>query len=592
MRYRPLVRFVNPGEAVAAGIVGRVDEQLHGNIEYLRELLNAVQAGQALRFRDVPFSPSVRVGSPVYWDSTQERFDLARLDTEVGSDGLLTLAESGRPWGVAASVHPIGVGDVVLLGAVKIDLRDVVEGGVGPGVHYLSSVFPGKLTRVKPALAVPVLIHDGRDTAFVHPQWRDVLGDHEHQTVELVCRPAGSTIPPVEPDPHVVDSPNPDLPGWLPANHAVFAGKAPVGAKFGYNMNAHPRLKALWPPVPVQAVDLIWSRPDVVEGGVSVPRSLYVADSNGLWWMSDCWGDAPWPVDFDSNYADNWDCVEPPEGCPRTPCMRMTAHFLRLRIGAGVGLVESLTAVGAGLRVFCETDPNRVQKTGRLAIQLNLGLDDDEDGREGHVVFKAFQNNRFLKGPVVESIEAGGDAVLLTSTHPRGGLHQGKVTIHVDADATLRSLEVQLVKLENTSQEYPFGVPAVGFLPGRDASMVGKINIPPVGLPSQAGIVLRFLIGGSLAGTTPNLTLAYRRLPRPSVSEEIPINQPLFVVSTATGWSPERAIASPAYYEVESPPLPVDPGDVFLFSLTRDDADLYTGIVYLIGSLGRIVSIG
>ena len=167
-------------------------------------------------------------------------------------------------------------GTVALVGLVYLNAEQISNGLIdeGPGQYYLSPVFPGKLTKQRPAIAMPVLYWLGATAAcedggwgILLPQQKNFLEDHIHHQVELVPLPAGEHHNPGEGNPHEITNTCPDLPGWLPADDAVFNGTAPAGAAFGYNVKADPHLRDIWPPIPLNGVVLEMHRPD----GVTFP---------------------------------------------------------------------------------------------------------------------------------------------------------------------------------------------------------------------------------------------------------------------------------------------------------------------------------
>ena len=110
------------------------------------------------------------------------------------------------------------------------------------------------LVQQRPPVSVSVLVYTDDGMAIVQPVQRDFLEDHIHYKVRLYAQPAGtnwsSSPASRRRHPPPVDTPDPTLPGWLPADHAIFNGRAPTGAVFGYNLATHPQLARIFPPIP------------------------------------------------------------------------------------------------------------------------------------------------------------------------------------------------------------------------------------------------------------------------------------------------------------------------------------------------------
>jgi len=172
-----------------------------------------------------------------------------------------------------------------------------------------------------------VLRSYGDGTVVVNPDVKDFLEDHIHYSVNLVAMPAGDCDVVSDGSTHAVTTPDPTQQGWLPADHASFGGVAPAGAKFGYNMAAHPELQSLWPPLPMAAVLLEMQRSSTdpmlqqILGRVS--SNFVTFDINGIWWMSDCYGQAPWPVDCGSTSSAS------SRSCASVPTMALILSFIK-----------------------------------------------------------------------------------------------------------------------------------------------------------------------------------------------------------------------------------------------------------------------
>lgn len=333
----PPARFIRNGEPVSAGVANRPIGDLKAQIDYLWSLIRQASTGSALFARLQTVEAEAEVGMPVYYNATNERFErglTAVASAPVGNT--LVPADSAQIWGCVYQKLNSTLADIVLVGFTALDISAAVEDDVEAGLYYLSGTTPGGLQRTRPAVAVPVLRSDGRGNVYVLSQAGDALDRHTHQHFRLSSVPAGDSIIPPPGEPHVIDNPDASLAGWLPADHPSFDGHAPAAAKFGYNLAADPELAAVWPPVPSGSAYLELDRgvdPDQGMTGVQLGSDgMCIIDAYGIWWLSDCAGDAPWPANEnfgDGSVSQSLSVPAEPD-CPKPLPFRMDIWFTRL----------------------------------------------------------------------------------------------------------------------------------------------------------------------------------------------------------------------------------------------------------------------
>jgi hypothetical protein len=225
-----------------------------------------------------------------------------------------------------------------------------------------------------------------------------------------------------------------------------------------------------------------------------------------------------------------------------------------------------------------------------LQIDLDLDFVSGDDDAAGHLVFKQLQDNVFERGPVVEAIIAASAQVEITSTNPDTSgpetLHQGTVTIDFVSDPGGRELNVQLVRLDGVTEEFPEEVQALGFQPGRISSYRGKLNVPAEGTPASPQVRMRFRIMGRTAGTLPSLSLTMRRIPSATIGS--PAALPTSDTAVTIGTSFAIAAAN-EYADVTSDPFVVEAGDTVIFELKRI-VDVYVGEVDVLQNVGILES--
>lgn len=227
--------------------------------------------------------------------------------------------------------------------------------------------------------------------------------------------------------------------------------------------------------------------------------------------------------------------------------------------------VTSLVSLSDQLIITCATDDSDAA-TGPLQIELVLDFTNDSSSEDGHVVLKQIDGNNFLSGPVVEGLLAGTN-ISLSSTDQNGSLHQGQVTVSADIELGGKELPIEMIRLNNTEEEYYKEVAAIGFESGITSSLRGKLYVPD-NTPDDYSVKLRVVLLGRASGTLPAMTMSYRRLPK---------NVDLFTDETALPTTDSSLTINTAatittadnYVTVESDEVAVSAGDIFLFSFSR-----------------------
>lgn len=594
-----VLSLIRRGESVVEGVPNRVFFQIDANVRHLADLLDATSAGAAVFARGVTVEADAAVGMPVFFDPADVRFErgLAATVTEAGT-GLLVPAPSAGVWGVVFSKAGATLADLLVYGYAPLDLAAAVDGEVAAGVYYLSPTTPGKLTRARPALAVPVLRADGQGNVVVCPAVVDFLDRHVHYHFSLHALPAGDTSPPAPGGRHEITSPDAALPGWLPAGHASFGGHAPAGASFGYNLAAHPALQAAWPPLPAGNAQLVWDKglsKDV--GGTAVPLGadgLCVIDRYGIWWLSDCAGDVPWPADFNTGSLSSYSDSAGAE-CPRHLQMALDLWFTRVNFATDVTAVTSLHSADPRLKVYCYNTTSPAS-TGDLVLVLDLALSVVGSDALGGLVLKELQGgNLFTRGWVAEGLYAVSDNVVLASEHQRrltpGDedsplLHQGPVGISVLPQSTLE-LPVDLYRLDGADQEYLFDLMYLGLPADQQTAVRGKVKVPDASGLQDPVLALRLRLLGRAAGSLPQLTVTARRVPRndPGDALDLPTSAEEFAVTVDTT---DALADANQYVEATSDAFAVADGDLLFFTVQREDGDGYNaevGILSIVGIL-------
>ena len=585
MSLQTTVKLLRDGEPVSAGVTNRPLIELDARLEYLYELLDAAAVGSTVYARQVTVEEDAQVGMPVYLNPVTGQFErgLAQIATNPVT-GELGTSPSSEIWGVVSLKHNDTLADLLLYGYASLDIAVAVGGEVQAGTYYLSGVTPGRLVHDRPAVSVKVLRATADGKIFINPLFVDFLDSHRHCRFDLVTAPAGSVTPPGEGERHTITDPQADWPGWLPADHTIFAGKAPEGAVFGYNLKEHTALQNAWPPVPPSQAYLEWDRGLDTTGATGVPLGaggLCQIDRNGIWWMSDCYGDVPWPAELttDSEYQDSEASEYVPPECPRETGMLLTLWFSRLNFMTDTSIVTSLQSADSRLLVRC-AGTSLPGTVGDLELLLDLQFALGDTDRAGYLVVKELEDDRLHRGPVVESLYAATDNILLAGpvsspldpAAPSGARkYQGPIAISFLPE-NVRELQAQLIRLDGATEEnYP--VLYVGLPADNPSSFTARFEVPANAADSLQ-FRYRARVLGRITGTLPDLVFECARVPRPVAGLTTPLTvaeafTPLTCGTAATLASNDQAV------EAESEAFTVAAGDLVFIRVTRQPGSLY-----------------
>lgn len=602
MSFEAFLRAIKATDPVSAGSVNRPMRTLDQNVKYIWDVLQAASIGSTVYAHRQTVEAEVQKGMAVYLNSTTQRFERALAVASVNNaTGVVETAPSAQAWGIVATKHSSTLADILLYGIDDVDISAATVATPAAGLYYLSGAAPGRLTTQKPPISVAVLRRTTDGKVFVMPQFVDFLDRHTHYQFDLVCRPAGDHAPVTDDSLHVITDADSSLPGWLPADDAIFAGKAPPGAVFGYNLSQHPALNAVWPPIPLGNAALEWNKALTTDVGFTgVPLGtggLAVVNADGIWWMSNCAGDVPWPRDYDSTSSASYSDSVGAE-CPRVVEMALKLYFAKVNFATADSVVLSLRSRDARIKVTCFGNPAKEQSTGHLELSLNLNLTVADD-QDGYLALKEFnpETGQFKRGPIVEGVYKTQSNVNVVGTvskvHEISGtprtVHKGLVLITVDP-ADTKELDVQTVRLDGAEEAYVGDPPVmyIEFPEGDETGFRGKIHVPnDLAVPTPE-LRLRFVLLGRAAGTLPSLTVTGRILSRPPDGLDTPVALPDDVDEFAIAMDTVAAVGANEYVEAESEVFSIAAGDTVYFNVTRAASDGYGGAVGIIRQTGLV----
>lgn len=586
--YDQLLRLIRDGEPVSAAIPNRPLRTLDERVRYMYELIQAAGIGSTLFMRQATVAATVNVGQPVYFNASTTQFEpaLAVADTDLAT-GLLQLAASGQVWGVVHEKLASTKADVLLLGYAALDLTSALQSGetLTAGLYYLSAQTAGRLTATKPAAAIPVLRADGSGRVYVNPQWADPLLDHSHCHFALRPVPAGDHADPGIGGNHTITSEDTSVEGWLPAASSQFAGLAPAGATFGYNIGANAALAAVWPPVPIQSATLL-------QDGVQVPvgtTGKVILDANGIWWMSDCYGQVPFPDMIVTTSGS-----EVSESSDTDPCynysMTLDLYFTRFSFLTSQTVVTNLTTSDSRVKITRQGG-TAAAATGPLAINLDLSFGVGGNTETGYYAFKEFNSTTqtFTRGPVVTGLYAGGANVTLSGATANSGtqsVYVGPVQISVSSDDD-KELPVQLVRLDGAVEEYVEDVMYIGLPQNEETSFRSRIQVPETLALANPELTISLRVLGRVSGTLPALTVTWRAVPKPGsgTAENLPTAD-----TSATLTYETASVTSNQYVTATTGTITVAAGDDILFTVTRGAGDGYAGDIGILRQAGIVAA--
>lgn len=597
MSYKSIVSLLVNGEPVSAGVTNRPMAEIQGNVQYLKDLFEAAVLGSAQFAREVTVEAGAAIGMPVYFNASTQRFERAQASAYIdGTSGEIVNAPSSLVWGVVYYKHNSTLADLLIGGYAPLDISLAVVGTPTAGMHYLSGTTPGYLTQQAPPVSVPVLQYDGTNV-LVKTTFTDFFHSHAHYQFELQCIPAGTHSDPGSPNPHTITSPDTDIEGWLPANHASFGGHAPSGATFGYNIAASPLANA-WPPIPLGSVSLMWNRAlDKEIGGTEVelntPNPLCVIDQYGIWWMTDCYGDVPWLTTYNSAAPPS----DPtPGNCPREMAMSMVLSFTKMKFQTANSVVTSLrSASNSPIIVRCIADGDETKVTGDLELDLDWDLiTDPGDDAEGYLVLKELTDGTFFRGPVAEGAKSNSPSLTVVGTGPDVDDYKtGRLTFTFSTTPVGGEFGIEIVSLDGATEENYESTIGIGLPPDKLTSYRGKTRVPAE-LGGATAVILRFRFVFLMRadGDMPALTLTYRVIGRPGITAGTSLALPTSDISLTLSVATAAGMTEDHYIELESSTFGVGVGDQVLFTLSRNgESDAFADEVHVLDQRCVVVSV-
>jgi hypothetical protein len=274
--------------------------------------------------------------------------------------------------------------------------------------------------------------------------------------------------------------------------------------------------------------------------------------------------------------------------------MELTLWFSKMQYQTALTAVTSLRAAeGSGLTVRCVHDDDTTKTTGDLEIDFDPNISvSDIVNKSGHIVFKSYENKEFKRGPVVEAIVVDSDYLVVSSTSTSGNKQQGIVTLSFTPTPVGSEIPVEMVRLNNVTEENYKDVLGLGFPENVDAEYRAKINIPYAIEATTVKVKLRFVVLARTDGNIPALTLTARVIPRPGQTTAGALTLPTVDSSVVLSVASLTAMTEDTYAELQSAEINTTAGSSVLFTLKRSGStDAFAGDIHVIDQRAVITNL-
>lgn len=183
------VPYVQDGDAVSAAITNPPIEVLAARTQALRDLVDAIEAGEQITLRNAPLAESISAGTVVFFDATELVHDksFAQWLSLSGATELRPAAETVYT-GVVIRKTADRAGDILVTGYSTLGDSELTNlfGTTTPasGTYYLSMLTPGTVELTPPAMMVRVLqVLDGGIIRVFSPSHEPI--SHTHRSYRL-----------------------------------------------------------------------------------------------------------------------------------------------------------------------------------------------------------------------------------------------------------------------------------------------------------------------------------------------------------------------------------------------------------------------
>lgn len=536
--------------------VNRIVEQLQANIGKISNLITTTRIGQAVFAFDAPVDPACQVGEPVFFSVANSRFEQSKLSLLVGPGGRTYASESSEAWGIISEKCAGDRAHILISGVATIDLSASTGSASPAGKFYLTGAVGQLSATIIHPLVVPVLLATGTGDIIFRPWFAESFPRYTPAKVELLTSPAGTAVASLGVS--SISSPSALSLGWLPASHSVFDGKAPLGAKFGYNYKQDAQLKYGWPPINPNGSRVYFENGGTQSVGSEVLLSdgiRLIINADGIWWMLDSVGQTPWTYPFDGATTGTR-----PLPLPRKMYLEtdLTVQGTELLTG-----VTSLTTQIPWLAVL-GTGSSTAAKIGDLSLVVDDANLYTTTTSDDGVVMKSVVGGKFVRGGAVSSLRSLSSAITLTGQQDVSGRFIGPVDMEFVGSKDYDLLPVDTQLFNATTESYG-DLMALGLPPGRTSSFVCSFHVP-ASVPAGSKIKFVLWLSGGQTYTVPStLTLKSRVFARPTSGAVSVPSENALVLSIPVGTS----VPVGKYVELSSAQVTVSGGSTVYLRVTR-----------------------
>jgi hypothetical protein len=580
-------RPVADGERVNATVTNRLPTTNYANASYIHDLLKKGYNNSAQFLYDQYIADDVQIGDFVFYNFENRVFEkgLAKF-VQIG--GTFLESPATAVWGVVTIIQN-GKATICTDGLCSFIPQNTGYNNLDmPNAIFLSNFIPGAPTTTihYPYKCLGTAVGQ-KDTAEVQLFLRAGLHAdariHDHQSYMLAAAPAGNWDIAT---PDIITNPKLDLPGWLPANHSIFGGTAPINAKYGYN----PKFleDCNYPPQAIEAAGLRWQRKSATSDDpviANVPSELYKFTNKTIWWLFDKAPFLPW--DSTLSYANG----EPTDTHPHPYRQKIWYENMCYGYGMEESVVASLRAVeGSGLRV-------RQFPTGGEATTGELEIDYHPNFTADSVIVPQYTAVHDLVDRTIHytynvaglRIDSKQLKIIESDFVSPEGFYSGNLTITDYTGAIGQELAFEAVHLNGVEEAVERDVVGLSFPPNRPgASLLARIPVPLNDSFSAFDMSLIFGIllpqqGSVSAGV---FTVGYKVVPNPLSSA----GKTLYNAPIAAFPNPNMEIVpcnftckatTASYYLVESNKFRVKQGDIVMVQIERVDKNYDNRIIFL-----------
>jgi hypothetical protein len=571
-------RPVSDGEQINAEITNRLPKTNAVNAAYLHSLLKQGynQAGEYLW--GMPIADDVIIGDFVYYETVTKRFEKA-LAAYVSTAGVTDEADASAVWGVVTNIKN-NLADICIDGLCTFKpTSGVYADQPAPGIRFLSGRRRGEpeIEEQFPFRCLGCLVgvkQTGEVQFFVRPYLVNDPRIHQHRAYELAPALAGAWSPE---QPEQISPIDLTAPGWLPASHSIFEGKAPEGAVYGYNPNF---LQGCGFPLrQVSHAGLRWQRGAALADDpwqAFVPPEFYRIDDTTIWWFSS--GYRPW--DTATQYADG--VAEEIDDQYR---FRIWLDVVKIGYGLNEMFVSSLRArTGSGL-IIRQYPSGGAATTGDLLLDYELQFEEQpQPEAAGYAVREIKGHNVFLT-PNVAGLRLDSTGLrVLHSDYNSNGYHFGNIVIGDPTGYAGRELPFEAIHLNAVEEAVEREAIGLAFPEDRTSSFLARIAVPTdTALPNMA-LSLFFGILLTQTGTAADniFKLSYRiiRAAEPNtVTDAFPEPN---LLPIACNFGTHNTDFLNGYYTAASEQFSVRPGDLVFVKMERTPPDNFNNRIILL----------